>query len=81
MPGEPGGELDSALLKEERPAHASQLGRLVEPDETVPIVSLLVPHPRFVNQRQPAAVERDQLRAAAELVGRDRRDGLGDVRA
>src|SRR5262249_24099827 len=76
--GEAGGKIDAAFGEEERPAHAPQLGRLVKPDETVPIVSLLVPHPGFVNERQPSAIEGDQLGAAPELVGLDRRRGLGD---
>ena len=78
MPSEAGSELDAAFGEEKRPAHASQLGRLVEPDETVPIVSLLVPHFRFVNESEPSAIEDDQLGAAPELLRLDRRRGLGD---
>src|SRR5271166_1862982 len=78
MPGQTGGELHSALLKKERSAHPAQLQPLVKPDEAVPIMSLSVPHPRLVDERQPAAIEGDKLGAAAELVGLDRRDSLRD---
>src|SRR5260370_23672126 len=78
MPGEPGGKLDAALGEKKRPAHAPQPGDGVEPDEAVPIVPLSVAHPRFVNEREPSAIKGYQLRAAPELVGLYRGDGLGD---
>src|SRR5271165_5340388 len=78
MPDEAGGELDAARREEKLPAHATQLQLLVEPDETVAVMPLPAPHPRLVDERQPSAVECDQLRAAAEVGRLDRWDGLGD---
>src|SRR5262245_58287378 len=75
VPSQSGGEFNSLLMKEERSAHPAQRVRLIEPDESVLIVSPFVGRPPldFVNQGEPSTVKANQLRAAPESFGDDRR--------
>src|ERR1700693_2391260 len=75
-----GGKLDAFLMKVERPTHASKPVRRIEPHESVPIVprSARPPLSGFVNQREPAAIKSDRLRATPEFLGCYRGDGFGD---
>src|SRR5271155_5757210 len=74
MPGKSGCELYAMMLKKKRSAHSAQGGGFIEPDEAMVIDPIRQRRTLddLVNQRQPSIRERDRLRAAAKLPGRDR---------
>src|SRR5215472_9177470 len=69
MPGEAGSKLDPLRAKIELPAHATEHALIVEPYEPMLIepASDCCPPLHLVNQGEPAAAERDELGAAAEV--------------
>ena len=83
MPGQPGGKFDTLLVEVEGTTDAPQRIGIVEPDKPMLVVTACraTVSASFVDQREPAGLEADRLRAAAELLGGDRRRCLEISRA
>src|SRR4051812_26042045 len=80
MPGEASCELNFFRVEEKRAAGSPQCTPLVKPDEAMSVTTLGVtpPLPRLVNQSEPATIERNETRPAAEGVGSDSGLARGD---
>src|SRR5437867_2599855 len=70
MPGQTGGKLDAIRLEIESPAYPAQVVGCIEPNEPMMVLPFALGRDplHFVDQSEPAVVERDRLRAASEQL-------------